>query len=206
MQFSTADTIFYCMQGKDSKQQRRQHKKSLLTNLNRPKPSLNRLHHKQLKSQTNGLGACRWPRRQSYYHCPTCKRRRGTTRSRGRLRTLKPLRPSAVSARRHLGSFHQSFLGKARRQCTRERTQSSSANWTDSGRLHMSTATRQKSDSANTCSKGGMRKPGSRACCRGTFHCLTVQHCWLQPEWEESAGERSSASVEDQQQFEYLSK
>ena len=41
------------MQGEDSKQQRRQHKKSLLTNLNRQKPSLSRLHHKQPNTPTN---------------------------------------------------------------------------------------------------------------------------------------------------------
>ena len=41
------------MQGEDSKQQRRQHKKSLLTNLNRLKPSLIRLHHKQPITLTN---------------------------------------------------------------------------------------------------------------------------------------------------------
>ena len=37
------------MWGKDSKQQQCQHKKSLLTNLNRAKPSFSRLHHKQQK-------------------------------------------------------------------------------------------------------------------------------------------------------------
>ena len=43
------------MQGEDSKQQRRQHKKSLLTNLNRQKQSLSRLHHKQPNTPTNTL-------------------------------------------------------------------------------------------------------------------------------------------------------
>ena len=52
------------MQGEDSKQQQRQHKKSLQTNLNRQKPSLIRLQHKQPNTLTHtpSLQRCR-PRR-----------------------------------------------------------------------------------------------------------------------------------------------
>ena len=42
-------------------------------------------------------------------------------------RTLTPLRPPAASARRCLGSFCQSFIGKGPCCCTRERMWSSGA-------------------------------------------------------------------------------
>ena len=122
----------------------------------RPKPSLSRLHHKQQRERTNTPSLHRrQPRCQSCApttNCPSCKRRRDTT-------TVTPLWPPAVSARRSLGSFRLSFIGKAPRHYTRERTRSSCAQWTVSGRLHIITTTRRKSDLANTWSTRGMRKP-----------------------------------------------
>ena len=84
----------YSIQREDSKQQQRQLKKSLLTNLNRLKPSLSRLRHKQPNTPIAGLrlGTC------PHTNGPSCKRRRGTTRSRGRWRSSDRCRWSAQGA------------------------------------------------------------------------------------------------------------
>ena len=93
------------------------------------------LYHKQPKSLTNTLSLhYRLPWRQQCAPTPNhprCKRRRGTARSRGRWRRSYRLGSARRSARRSLGSFCRSFIGKAPHHCTRERTRSSCAKWTD---------------------------------------------------------------------------
>ena len=70
--------------------------------LNRPKPSLSRLHHKYQLSKLQEE-----ERRPNQVE-----------------RTLTQLQPPAVSAGCSLGSFCRSFICKVPRLCTRERTQS----------------------------------------------------------------------------------
>ena len=73
---------------------------------------------------------------------PICKRRRGTTccnsSRQGRWRHSDLRLPERGSS---LGSFSLSFIGKEPLHCTRKRTWSSGAKWTDSGRLCIITTT-----------------------------------------------------------------
>ena len=105
------------------------------TNMDRRKPSLSRLHHTRPKSRTNTQAQTpnlhhRRRSRQSLTNCPSCRRRRETSKSRQEqsTKTLTPLHPRAARARLPLRLLpHILCISKVPRLCTRRRMLSSCA-------------------------------------------------------------------------------
>ena len=172
-----------------SKQQGRQHKKSLLTNLKRQKPPLSWLHHNQQKSRTNTLSLHACLCASCVPPLPIVQVARGEEALLGSEDT--DAAPTAGSQGKAPLLPYQcwSFICKLPCCCTMERTLSSSVKWIVCCSSH---AWQQ-----HLILRGGrvfwqihevQEAWGNQDHIPAAAALSIVQHHWLQSWWEESAG------------------